>query len=109
MKIPHDNQIATVIDDAPAEPAAGNYLAPPRIITGSSLPLSRRLPIALLCATLLFNLMYLLTVQFNSSILPVSGGLLLGQLVAIFKSQKWPPAALWLALAVVLAGFFIGF
>jgi hypothetical protein len=114
MKPPNDNHIPTAIADQPGQTPAGDYLAPPHAL---KLPDSRILPIMLLCATLLFNGMYLLILQLNQPyekvnwrlILPVSGGLLILQFFAIFRSHKWPTFALWLALAVVLAGFFIGF
>jgi hypothetical protein len=116
MAVPPDPIIPTATADQPGQTPAGDYLAPPRIITGSSLPLSRSLPILLLCALLFFNGMLLLLLLLGASRLrgaeltvnlALSGGLLIVQIFAIFRSHKWPTPALWLALAVALAGFFI--
>ena len=115
MTVPPDPIMPTATADQPGQTPAGDYLAPPRIITGSSLPLSRSLPILLLCALLFFNGVFvLITLGHISSRnaewmveLPLSIGLFVLQFLAIFRSHKWPTPALWLALAVALAGFFI--
>jgi len=112
MTVPPDPIMPTATADQPGQTPAGDYLAPPHALR---LPDSRILPIMLLCATLLFNGMYLLILKLNSSYekvdwaltLLISGVLLILQFFAIFRSHKWPTLALWLALAVALAGCFI--
>jgi hypothetical protein len=97
MNDQHDKHIPTVIADTSGEPAAGDYLSPPQLNV-SGMPLTRSIPILLLIITLFVN-----GLEFHSFII------LILQIFAIFRSHKWPTPALWLALAVVLAGFFIGF
>jgi hypothetical protein len=112
MPTPPDPIIPTAIADAPAEGRSGDYLAPPPAL---KLTLSRSLPILLLCGTLLFNGMALLFVlgdvwagiRGSLANASLSGGLLILQFFAIFRSHKWPTFALWLALGGVLAGLYI--
>jgi hypothetical protein len=112
MAVPPDPIMPTATADQPGQAPAGDYLAPPPMLR---LPLSRRLPILLLCATLLFNGMYLLFLLGDSRLrgaalivnLALSGGLLIVQFFAIFRSHKWPTFALWLAFGIALAGFYL--
>jgi hypothetical protein len=112
MGVPPDPIMPTATADQPGQTPTGDYLAPPPMLR---MPDSRRLPIALLCALLFFNGVYMLVTLGHISSrnsewmidLPISGGLFVLQFLASFKSHKWPTPALWLALAVALAGFFI--
>lgn len=114
MTAPTDPIIPTVAADQPGEARPGDYLAPP---PAARMPLSRSLPILLLCGTLLFNgrLLLALIEELSRPAIAspadtaLSGGLLIVQFFAIFRSHKWPTWALWLAVGVVLAGLYLLF
>ncbi|HYF65119.1 MAG TPA: hypothetical protein VD886_19995 [Herpetosiphonaceae bacterium] len=111
MPTPPDPIIPTATADQPGEARPGDYLAPP----AARMPLSRSLPILLLCGTLLINgrlLLYLIQELSVPSIASPAGaalsaGLLIVQFFAIFRSHKWPTWALWLALGAVLGGLYL--
>jgi hypothetical protein len=115
MNDPHDQQIPTVIADAPGEPVHGDYLAPPRLIPGDSLTTRRSIALLLLIGTLMYHVRgmadLLLTPAWHGghwiSQFAIGSVLLGTLLLAIFKSRAWPTYALWLAWAVVVSVLYL--
>jgi uncharacterized membrane protein len=101
-----------VIADSSGEPANGDYLAPPRVITGDSLTTRRSIALLLLIGTLIFqarSMVDLLLAPAHDGLLRLAlgGGLLGLLLLAIFKSRAWPTYALWLVWAVVVSFLYL--
>jgi hypothetical protein len=115
MKAPNDNQIPTVIADAPAEPAAGDYLAPPRLISGDSLTTRRSIALLLLIGTLIYQARSLASLLLTPAWhgghwltqVGISSVLLGILLLSIFRSRRWPTYALWLAWAVIVSFLYL--
>jgi hypothetical protein len=112
MSKPPDTQIPTVIADAAGEPAAGDYLAPPRLIPGDSLNTARSIALLLLIGTLIFHGSFVADPLLSRAgrlgdweFRLIAGlGILVIQILAIFRSRRWPTFTLWLALFIVAAG-----
>ena len=111
MKTPPDEQIPTVIADSSSYPAAGDYLAPPRLIAGDSLTTRRSIALLLLIGTLIYQARSLASLLIAPAwhgghwlIQVAIGSALLGVLLlSIFRSRRWPTYALWLAWAVIVS------
>jgi hypothetical protein len=112
MNDQHHKQIPTVIADAPGEPAHGGYLAPPQLLSGDSPTTGRSIALLLLIGTLIFHGSFV-----ADPLLSLAGRLgdwqprliaglaiLVIQILAIFRSHRWPTFTLWLALFIVTAG-----
>ena len=115
MKTPNDNQIPPVIADSSGEPAAGDYLAPPRLITGDSPSTGRSIALLLLIGTLIFHGSFVADPLLSPAgrlgnwqpRLIAGIGILVIQILAIFRSRRWPTFTLWLALFIVVVGMFL--
>ncbi|HYF65120.1 MAG TPA: hypothetical protein VD886_20000 [Herpetosiphonaceae bacterium] len=111
-------QIPTVTADAPAEAREGDYLAPPRVFPGDTMTTARSIALVLLVVMAsmqvkkptgaIFEFQSVGSFSWLVKV-AVSIGVLVIQLLAIFKSRTLPTWALWLALAGALAGFGIEF